>query len=246
MIRILTILCLLVSFTREGWAQKDSDLDLNLAAGYQVIQAESILRAADLTLVGLADLFSDDENDTIDPLIIHNSLNRKINKTPALQALFTVNVAGQLQHDSFIYPTRTLDLRERGYIQNALMLQPNQLYIGKPIPNQFIGFDSLPMSRAIFNTKGHLKGVAVAILTPDHLLDRSNICNKCLVSVFKTNGDKIVSFPASMENKLAITSLMKDYAPNAIFDLTIRTLKTKSVWVKFSQYDLVLLYSYVL
>ena len=188
MIRIFIILCLLVSFAREGFAQKDLDLDLNLAAGYQVVQAESMLHAADLALVGLADLFSDDENDAIDPLIIHDSLNRKIDKTPGLQALFTVNVAGQLLHDSFIYPTRFLNLHDRGYIQNALMLKPNQLFIGKPIPNQFIGFDSLPMSRAIFNMKGHLKGVAVAILTPDHLLDRSYICTKCLVSIFKTNG----------------------------------------------------------
>lgn len=246
MIRTFIILCLFVSITREGSAQNDMNLDLNLAAGFQVVQAESMLRAADLTLVGLADLFSDDENDTIDPLITHNSLNRKIEKTPGLQALFTVDVAGQLLHDSFIYPTRSLNLRERGYIQNALMLKPNQLFIGKPIPNQFIGFDSLPVSRAIFNTKNHLKGVAVAILTPDHLLDRSYICTKCLVSVFKTNGEKMVSFPASMEKKMAIKDLMKDYAPNTVFDLTIRTLKTKSLWVKFSQYDLVLLYSYVL
>jgi len=239
MVRIFIITLVFALAPLKAFA-KDN---LALAASYQVVHAESLIRAADITLVNITNLFGYDENNEINKLITHNSLNRLIKRTPGLRALFTTNVQGELQSDSFRYPIRNLNLIERPYIKKALSLTPHDLYIGAPIPNPFIGFDSLPLSRPIFNQKGHINGVAVAIMTPDHLIQRQNVCKKCVVSVFKKTGEKLVSFPASVQQQPDIMAFSKKYPQAQVVRTVINKLPTRTIWVNFESYDLMLMYS---
>ncbi|WP_417832506.1 hypothetical protein [Terasakiella sp.] len=225
-------------------AHAGMDRELKLSALYQAVHAQGLLRSADITLVGITSLFSHKETSAINDLIIHNSLNRHVDRVPGLSALFTTDVNGNLKHDSFRYPTRSLNLKDRAYINNALRLTNNELYIGKPIKNAIVAYDSLPLSRPIFNDQGYITGVGVAVMTPDHLLQRTKICKKCVVSIFKTNGTKIVSFPAAVEAQPDIQKFMADHPDNTIVDLTINKLPTLTVWTQIADYDLVLLYSY--
>lgn len=175
-------------------AQANMDRELKLSALYQAVHAQGLLRSADITLVGITSLFSHKETSAINDLIIHNSLNRHVERVPGLSALFTTDVNGNLKHDSFRYPTRTLNLKDRAYLNNALRLTNNELYIGEPIKNAIVAYDSLPLSRPIFNEKGHITGVGVAVMTPDHLLQRTKICKKCVVSILKPTAQRLSAF----------------------------------------------------
>lgn len=216
---------------------------LRLSATYQVLHAQGLLRAADLALVSIANLFQSDKSDHINDLIIHTVLNRKIDRVAGLRALFTTDAVGNLAHDSFKYPTRVLDLNKRDYIQNALGLKENDIYIGDPIKASFFNLGSLPLSRPIFNHKGYIKGVAVALIAPDSLLMRQKICKKCVVSIFKTTGRKVTSFPAAVANQPDIQAMMKSFPENQVVDIVINKHPTQTVWTKFPDYDLVLMYS---
>jgi hypothetical protein len=209
-----------------------------------MVHAEGIIRTADITLVGLENLFSTDEINRVNDLIVHNSLNRLVKRVPGLRALFTTNAEGDLRHDSFRYPVRNINLRNRAYITQGLSLDQNALYISKPIKNPFFGFDSLPLSRPIYSMEGYIKGVAVAIMTPDTLLQRDNICKKCVVSLYKNNGEKVVSFPANVVAQPDILSFKQQVPPNQVTSININKLATKSIWVQSQDYDLTLLYSY--
>jgi len=240
MVRLLLAVFLFISSS----ALAQSDEGLELAATYQVIHAEGIIRTIDITLVGIDNLFSGEEVNSINDLIIHNSLNRLVKRVPGLRAIFTTDVSGMLKHDSFRYPTRRIDLKERDYIRKALGLSEDSLYIGKPIKNPFFGFDSLPVARPIFSLKGYIKGVATAILAPDDLLQREKICEKCVASIYKLDGQKIVSFPSNLVAQPDILNFMEKSPPNQIQNVTIGKLPTRSLWLKLPNYDLVLLYSY--
>jgi len=238
MFRVLFLTFILLS------ARAQASVDLELAAQYQETYAEGLLRSADITLVGLANLFEFSENNSINDLIIHNSLNRTVKRVPGLRALFTTTVDGKLQYDSFRYPTRNMNLKDRAYVREAFGLKENELYIGKPIRNTFANFDSLPLSRPIFSEKGYIKGVAVAIMTPDHLIKRDKVCVKCVVSIYKTTGEKVTSFPSSFVDFPDVQSLMSNYKPNVTFKIDINRLSTQSLWIPFNDYELVLVYSY--
>lgn len=242
MVRLLFALLILIFHGSNSRA--NTDFNLQLEATYQAVHAEGLIRAADITLVGITSQFSRQATSAINDLIIHNSLNRHVERVKGINAIFMTDAQGKLRHDSFRYPTRNLDLKDRAYINEALKLGRNDLYIGNPIKNQVVRFDSLPLSRPVFNDDGHITGVGVAIMTPDHLLQRTKICKKCVVSVFKTSGEKVVSFPTALKAQPDIIDFMHKYPANQVVDIPINQLPTQSIWVKFSNYDLVLLYSY--
>jgi len=242
MVRLFLLTLIVLLATSSAYA--DVNRDLRLAASYQAVHAQGVIRSADITLVGITSLFSHKETSAINDLIIHNSLNRHVERVSGLNAVFTTDANGNLRHDSFRYPTRILNLKDRAYINNALKLTDNGLYIGAPIKNAIVAYDSLPLSRPIFNEQGHITGVGVGIMTPDHLLQRTKICKKCVVSIFKKNGDKIVSFPAALQAQPDIVQFMQDYPGDTVVDLAIHNLPTRTIWTKIEGYDLVLLYSY--
>jgi hypothetical protein len=240
MLRIVLLTIMLIFSASKAEAQHD----LNLAATYQAVYAEGLIRSADITLLGVANLFSNNDNNFINDLIIYDSLNRHIRRSPGLRAIFTTDAQGILQYDSFQYPPRPLHLESRRYFKEALGLKPSEIFIGKPMTNKADPFENLPISRPIFSQSGNIKGVAVAIMTPDHLIQRDKVCNTCVVSIYKTNGDKIVSFPSELSDQPSIRQIMKDHPALEIFDLAINQLSTKTVWLNFSDYGLVLLYSH--
>ncbi len=240
MIRLFLICCCLYLAIQSARA----DYDIKLAAQYQVVFAEGLLRSADITLVGLESLFGYEQEGDINPLIVHNSLNRYTERVQGLRALFTTDVSGNLKYDSFYYPTRPLNLRSRDYVKEAMARGGHDLFIGDTIKDKLLHFDSLPVSRLIYSREGHLKGVAVAVMTPDDLLERDKVCNKCIVSVFKPDGAKLVSFPANVQGQPELDVFQKQAGEDKVYHTAVNGLPVLSYWTKFPHFDLIMHYSY--
>lgn len=239
MLRLFAFIILFLGSFNKAHALDKIQLD----AAFQMVHAEGLLRSADITLIGIENLFSNDDIRSVDPLIIHSSLNRLVNRVPGLRALFTTDQNGILQTDSFKFPPRPLDLSDRDYIKTTLKQTPNSIFLGKPIQNLFFGFDSLPIARPIADNTSKIKGVAVAIMTPDHLIKREQVCEKCVVSIFKVNGDKITSFPSEISGQPEILNFISNTEMNTPTDIKINQLQTQSLWIKSEAYGFIILYS---
>jgi len=237
-VRILSFILSFLFITTHGYAQTD----LRLQANYQSVHSEGLLRAVDLTLIGLSDLFS--TNDRLDDLIVHESLNRHLKRIPGLRALIITDAQGRLRHDSSRYPTKPMELGSRPYIKNSFSLKENDLYIGAPIQNNIVNFNSLPISRPIIDRNGSLKGVVAALMSPEHLIQYDRICKKCFIGIYNTTGKKIASYPAITNFKPDIAKLITQYDINQNFEYEINGLKTLSLWTKQETYDLIVLYSH--
>ncbi|MDV7340454.1 hypothetical protein RYZ26_12685 [Terasakiella sp. A23] len=217
--------------------------NIKLSAIYQAIHAESLIRATDITLHGVIDIFAKQKINEIDELIIHETLNRYISRVPGLRAIIVTDTQGILRNDSFRYPTLNTNLKSRNYIKEAFGLDARELLISPPLKNQFVNFASLPISKPIFSLQGEIRGVVAGIMIPDQLLKRDKICKKCMVSIYKTSGENLVTFPGQSQHRHDIKTLMRNNTANVQFPYKINGLDTDTIWVKIADFGLVLLYS---
>ncbi len=217
--------------------------DIKLSAIYQAIHAESLIRSTEITMHGVIDIFSKQKINEIDELIIHETLNRYISRVAGLRAIIITDTQGILRNDSFRYPALNTNLKNRTYIKEAFGLDMGELLISPPLKNQFVNFASLPLSKPIFSLEGEIRGIVAGIMIPDQLLKRSKICKRCMVSIYKTSGENLVTFPAQIQHRHDIKQIMHNNPTNEPFSYKINGLETDTIWVKIADYGLVLLFS---
>lgn len=239
---IFAILCFATTVFYSSSPVKADD-NIRLSAMYQAIYAENLIRSINISLLGIVDIFSQQGVNEIDELIIHETLNRYIDRVPGLRAVIVTDINGILQYDSFRYPAIKSNLKKRDYIRNAFALDLNELHISPPLKSEFVNFASLPLSKPIKASDGNIVGVVAGIMIPDHLLRHNRICKKCMVSIFKTSGEQLVTFPAQTTHSHNIRKIIAEHSANQNFSYKINGLETETLWIKMKEFGLVLLFS---
>ncbi len=239
MVRTILVLICFFALTQKAKAVDN----LVLSAAYQSVHAEGLLRSVDIALVGIANLFSQEDNHRVDDLIIHESLNRHIKRVPGMRVVLVTDEKGFLQHDSFRYPAQKIDLSKRPYLRQVKTHGPKELLIGKPFKSKFVNFSSLPISRPFFSKHNEFKGSVTALMIPDQLFKRDIMCKYCYAALYTADGTEVTTYPALASLTLPKMNDIKQQNPqNVAFTYSYKGFRMKSVWMKLPSYDLTLVY----
>lgn len=213
-----------------------AETDLRLQAEFQAIHAEALLRTMDLALLGAADVLG--RSQTQNELIIHEAFGNYVKRAPGLRAIIATDAQGELQFDSFKFPAQHLDLSNRDYIKVALEMKSRDAYLGKPLMGKTSDVAFLPMSMPIFDVFKRVIGVVAGIMTPNRLVRQNIICKACFVSIYRDDGEKITSYPSSIQFPQDMLSLIKTESQNGILEHKMGSLDAESASARIADFKL--------
>ncbi len=213
-----------------------AETDLRLQAEFQAIHAEALLRTMDLALLGAADVLG--RSQTQNELIIHEAFGNYVKRAPGLRAIIATNSQGELQFDSFKFPAQRLDLSNRDYIKVALEMKNRDAYLGKPLMGKTSDVAFLPMSMPIFDIFKRVIGVVAGIMTPNRLIRQNILCKACFVSIYREDGEKITSYPSSLQFPEDMLTLIKTKSQNGILEHQMGSLEAQSSSARIQDYKL--------
>jgi len=215
--------------------------NLRLSAEFQALHAESLLRTMDMALLGAADLI--ERKSSSNELIIHEALGNYVARAPGLRAIIATDAKGILTYDSFSYPARRIDLKDRGYIKEALQKRTRSIFIGTPMKGRTSGIAFLPMSQPTFSLDKVATGVVAGIITPDKLIRQNTLCDQCFVGLYKESGEKIVVYPSSLSYPEDFHDKRLQIGEGRILDHKIGDLLAETIWIRIKDYSLVLVFT---
>lgn len=163
-------------------------------AEFQALHVEKTIEAINLAMVDAGDFL--ERNPDKNEMILHDTLAKYVERTPGLRAIIVMDKAGVLRIDSFTYPAKNIDLKDREYVKHTLFAKGRELYIGKPVIGRSSGTAFIPFSRPLLDADGNITGVIAGIISPGMLIDQKTVCSQCLVGVFQ-NEETLVTYPSN-------------------------------------------------
>ena len=158
---------------------------------------ELIIGNMDSLLLSITDRVLNDEFSN-EPL--QNFLIRVTTTVPEVRVVIVVNPEGIVIADSRLGDTSVgTDVSDRLYYEVHLEQAKRGLFIGPPVQSRFDGAWSFPISRAVRDTKGTLKGIVAASISPRYfeqiLSAVATYPSESGSLILEENGIILVTFP---------------------------------------------------
>lgn len=131
---------------------------------------------------------------TDDGKAAHTALNRMIQGMPFLRAIIVIDADGLLRFDSASYPAAQLNLSDRQYFRRFALAPLHRLSVGDPVVGRSSSLPFLPMGMRLRTPRGD--HIAVAIVIPDALVDRTFRCPSCSTAIVSAGGTLLASSPS--------------------------------------------------
>lgn len=175
---------------------------------FQVHHARSSLAAITFALQEAGDFV--ERNHREEEMVLHKTLAQFVKKTPGLRAIIATDKMGKLTIDSYNFPARPLDLKDRAYVKSALRSTARYVTLNKTVTGRTSGLSFIPLSRALFDVKKKLSGSLSAIVSPSALIHQDQLCTQCFVGLFTKEGELLVSYPSTATYPDGFRQLVKD------------------------------------
>lgn len=228
LLRLFIIMLLLCAQTAYA------DDTLKKFADFQRLHVEKSIEAIDLAMLDASDFL--ERNPDKNELILHDTLSKYVKRTPGLRAIIVMDKNGRLKIDSFTYPARSLDLKDREYVKQSLSAKDRTLYIGQPVIGRSSGAAFIPFSRPLLDTDGNPTGVIASILSPGFLINQENVCPQCLVGVFQ-HGHTLATYPSNTTYPSEYLTQIEKSDHNSLIEFTIQN-QAFTAWVmKLDKYQ---------
>lgn len=156
--------------------------------------------------------------DSVDEQWIHERLKAKVELTPQIRAIIAIDSRGTLRAHGLEYPTRQVDLSDRGYFGFHQGQASQNLRIGEPIISRTDYKWLIPLTRRLNNPDGSFGGVMLAGVDPAYYIgfyDSLKLERGTNVQVMRGDGLLLINYP------LDITRLGENmFAGNAQAQIT--------------------------
>ncbi|QFT70730.1 hypothetical protein FIU93_28355 [Labrenzia sp. THAF35] len=191
MVRIFSVLVFAIWLTSSAIAQNDVEIseteflisDTVRSARTNQLAAERVLFATDQAIDAASFILSSVRVDRL----IHVELKRLASRIPGVRAIIVIGPDGRLLHDSYKFPTVSLDLSDRTYFRVAIAT--DELVIGSPVVGRTSGSSFVPVVKRIGDY------TFVAVTAPYALVELQSECGDCWSVALQEKGDIVAMFP---------------------------------------------------
>jgi hypothetical protein len=159
-------------------------ITLEAEVEYLASHASRFLSEIDIALTAAEEIARRKSMTTV---VQHATLRTIVERVQGMRAILAINETGQLEIDSFTYPTPVLNLSGRGYYQLALS-RPGELVITQPEVGKTSGVPFMPAARA------YSGGVLVGVINPGQLLP-PRLCTRCVAFAVDQTGHVLATNP---------------------------------------------------
>ncbi|WP_168157016.1 hypothetical protein [Roseibium sp. TrichSKD4] len=159
------------------------------------LTAENVLVGADFAL----DTIGHAIKTTSNARVIHEQMAGMAHRLNGVRAILVLSKDGILQHDSYRFPVREIDLSDRPYFKASQ--KTSSLILGDISLGRTSGVPFLPLAKRVG------EHTLVAIVSPHFLISQQTQCEDCVSAIIRPNGKVIASFPPATEIPLDILSL---------------------------------------
>jgi len=210
--------------------------DIREYAEFQAFHVEQTVQAIDLALLDSSELM--ERSPDSDELNLHTTLAKYVERTPGLRAIIATDKAGQLKVDSFTYPSKDLDLSDRQYVKHALNAANRDLFIGSPLVGRSSGAAFVPFARALFDSDKKVLGVITGIIHPGFLIKQDTLCTQCIVSLFNSRNEVLVSYPSNAHFPNDYTAQMNALEKGGLLNARINDHEIETWVIALKEYDI--------
>lgn len=200
----LTLLMVLIT---AGWLSLSDYRDTLLEAERQSMSlARSLDEHASRSMVSveqaMQNIVEDIERaggaDHVDERWLHDRLNSKVSLTPQIRGIIAVNSKGVLVAHGLEYPTRRIDLSDRGYFSYHRDHDDPHLRIGQPLISRTDYKWLIPVTLRINGPEGQFGGIMLAGVEPDYFLkfyESLHLERGTRVQLLRSDGLLLLSYP---------------------------------------------------
>ena len=231
---------LTVLFNMCAYAETPSTFVLQ--AHHQAIQSTSTIRAGDLSLINLVDLFTHLQTNQPPAQIIHETLRREVEQTSEIGSLFVTDQMGKVIYDSLSLPPQSNLVTDRLYFREAFKLNNNEIYIAQSHTDPVTRKKYIPLSRPIYGKDATVQYIAVAFLDATNLFNGKRQCDGCEIALYKSDNTKIYSEPDRFILDRTLEELTQDIKENTPSKLPNSAKEGTYLWLYLQSYDLFLVY----
>ncbi|MEN3112370.1 PAS domain S-box protein [Uliginosibacterium paludis] len=143
-------------------------------------------------------LVKDGGLDRLDEKWAHERLKAKVELTPQIRAIIAINAQGILRAHGLEYPTRQVDLSDRGYFEYHRDHDTTQLRVGEPVISRTDYKWLIPLTMRLKNPDGSFGGVMLSGVDPAYYLgfyESLNLDTGTSVQVMRNDGLLLINFP---------------------------------------------------
>lgn len=143
-------------------------------------------------------LVKDGGLDKLDEKWAHERLKAKVELTPQIRAIIAINAQGILRAHGLEYPTRQVDLSDRGYFDYHRSHDDKILRVGDPIISRTDYKWLIPLTLRLRHPDGGFGGVMLAGVDPAYYLgfyDSLNLDKGTTVQIMRNDGLLLINYP---------------------------------------------------
>ena len=129
-------------------------------------------------------------------------------KLPVVRSLWFIDANGQMRLYTDRYPTPSVDLTQRDYVEIHRTRGTSELFIGGMLPGRFTGLPFFPISFPAFDTDGNVQAVVAAAFEPSffrEFIDSLAVCEPCNLALVNDSGDVFAGALGDQEPNFVVT-----------------------------------------